>query len=158
MPLLEMVAEADMRGRICTDQNELLDRLELFKMFCEEQECWRMAPEFPSPLARYQFLNHKSEYRHYEPFEKDRFQVVLMSGLPGMGKDTYIERNYSDLPVISLDEIRKELKILPGDKKGTGKVVQLAKERAKELLRKKKSFVWNGTNLYADLRKKLVDP
>lgn len=56
--------------------------------------------------------------------------------------------------MISLDEIRKELKIKPTG--GQGEVVRYARELAKEYLRKKQSFVWNATNLTIDLRKKLI--
>ena len=38
-------------------------------------------------------------------------EVILMCGLPGTGKDTWIRENCPDLPVVSLDEIRKEMKL-----------------------------------------------
>lgn len=47
--------------------------------------------------------------------------------------------------MISLDEIRRELSISPSDNQTP--VVKEARERAKALLRKKQSFVWNATNL-----------
>ena len=77
-----------------------------------------------------------------------------MSGLPGTGKDTWIQENCPDLPMISLDEIRKELKISPTDNQS--KVVEIARERARELLRKKQTFVWNATNLSPMVRKKQI--
>lgn len=80
-----------------------------------------------------------------------------MSALPGSGKDTYITKNLSTYPVISLDNIRKELGVKPTDKSGNGRVIQLAKERAKEYMRKHQSFVWNGTNITAQLRGQLID-
>ena len=77
-----------------------------------------------------------------------------MSGLPGVGKDTWIQRNAPDLPMISLDEIRKELKYSPTHNQG--KVANLARERAKELLRQHQHFVWNATNITAQMRESLV--
>ena len=59
-----------------------------------------------------------------------------------------------DAPMISLDNIRQELKLKPGDTNGI--VIQTAKERAKEYLRKHQSFVWNATNLTPQ-RKQLID-
>lgn len=56
--------------------------------------------------------------------------------------------------MISLDDIRDEFKIHPSH--NSGKVASIAKERAKALLREKKSFVWNGTNIISDTRKKLI--
>jgi predicted kinase len=79
-----------------------------------------------------------------------------MSGIAGSGKDTFCAKNYPDLPVISLDNIRRELKIKPDDRNGQGKVAQLAYSRAKDWCRQKQSFVWNSTNLTADLRARLI--
>lgn len=35
-----LLAEADVRGRICEDQEELLQRVELFREFCQELGCY----------------------------------------------------------------------------------------------------------------------
>ena len=77
-----------------------------------------------------------------------------MSGLPGTGKDTWIQEHYPGLPMISLDEIRKEMKISPTDNQS--KVVEIARERAREVLRTKQSFVWNATNLSPLVRAKQI--
>lgn len=45
-----------------------------------------------------------------------KFDVIVMCALPGAGKDTYIDRHLK-LPVLSLDDIRRENKIDPSDKK-----------------------------------------
>jgi len=74
-----------------------------------------------------------------------------MSAIPASGKDYYIE-NHLDLPILSLDNIRREHKIKPTDKKGTGRVVQMAKEQAKVYMRKKQSFVFNATNITKEMR------
>ena len=68
-----------------------------------------------------------------------------MSGLPGTGKDAYIKRTFPDLPVISLDDLRDEMKIAPED--GPDLVLARAREIAKEHLRAKRPFVWNATNV-----------
>ena len=130
MRLLALLAEADVKGRICEDQEDLLLRVGLFKAFCEEQSCWESMAEFPSQMAKYAFLNGKSSYRDYVPFEKDPFEVILLSGLPGMGKDHFIQTHYQDWPVISLDQLRRDRKVAPSNKKATGQIVQEAKEMA----------------------------
>ena len=56
--------------------------------------------------------------------------------------------------MISLDEIRKEMKISPTDNQS--KVVEIARERARELLRKKQLFIWNATNLSPMVRNKQI--
>ncbi len=76
-----------------------------------------------------------------------------MSGLPAAGKDHWIGQNARNLPMISLDALRSELGVAPED--AQGKVVSAAKERARELLRKREPFVWNATNVSRKLRKPL---
>lgn len=81
----------------------------------------------------------------------------MMSAIAGSGKDTYIKTHLNHLPVISLDDIRKEYHIKPTDKVGNGHAVQIAKERAKEYMRKHESFVWNATNITRQMRSQLID-
>ena len=69
----------------------------------------------------------------------------------GSGKDFYISKNLSGLQIVSLDEIRKELKIKPTAEQGI--LVQTAKFQ----LRKGSDFVWNSTNITQDMRSRLVD-
>lgn len=45
-------------------------------------------------------------------------EVILMSGLSGIGKDIWIQNHMPDIPMISLDEIREELNIRPIDPQG----------------------------------------
>ena len=78
-----------------------------------------------------------------------------MSGLPGTGKDTWIKNNLPDLPVISLDNIRRGNKIPPTAEQGM--VANLAREQAKEYLRKHQPFVWNATNITTQMRESLVN-
>ena len=75
-----------------------------------------------------------------------------MSGLPGAGKDTWINANRSHLPAVSLDAIREELNAPSTGNQG--RVIQAARERAREHLRAKQDFVWNATNVSRQLREK----
>lgn len=152
---LAMIAKADILGRTCNDADEHLERIEYFKMQAEDLDCWVGTRCFPSKLAQYEYL--KTGDLHYVPFDESKFHVYMMSALPGSGKDTYIRQNHPDLPIISLDDIRKELKVKPTDKKANGTVVQLAKKRAKELMAKNQTFVWNATNITTQLRGQLID-
>lgn len=154
---LSMLARADARGRICQDLDNLLYRIDCFEEFCKEQGCWGTIRSFGSGDARMHYLQQDSAYVDYVPFESPQMDIVLMSGLPGAGKDTFIRNHFAELPVISLDDIRKEWGIKPTDQKGNGRVIQEAKMRAKELLRKKKSFVWNATNTTFQMRQQLIN-
>ncbi|WP_029906783.1 AAA family ATPase [Prevotella sp. 10(H)] len=154
---LKMLAEADARGRICDDPEALLESLELFEMFCKEEGCWGKAIEFPTANARYQYFNTIDGYIGYVPYDDFKCEATILSGLPGMGKDHYLKSLKKDIPVISLDAIRRKYKYSPTDRTGTGRVVQEAKEQAREYLRKKQDFVWNATNITHLMRQQLVD-
>lgn len=154
---LKMLAEADARGRVCGDLSSLLESLELFEMFCKEEGCWGKALEFPTPNARYEYFNTIDGYIGYVPYDDFKCEVTMLSGLPGMGKDHYVQSLESDIPVISLDAIRRKYKYSPTDRSATGRVVQEAKEKAREYLRKKQNFIWNATNITRLMRQQLVD-
>ena len=157
LPLLYLLTKADVLGRICTDQAELLERVEFFKAFAEEQNCYHTPGQFATPEARFHYFYKADSPPDYVPFRKESFQVILLSGLPGMGKDNYIKANYGDLPQISLDVIREKHHLQPDDASATGWAVQQAREQAREYLRKKQAFVWNATNVTRQMRSQLID-
>ena len=152
---LAMIAKADILGRTCTDAKEHLERIDYFIMQAEDLRIIGGPRRFSSKLGEYEFLKNGNTY--YEPFDESKFEVVMMSAIAGSGKDTYIKDYLSSWKVVSLDNIRKELKVKPTDKSGNGRVIQLAKERAKEFMRKKQNFVWNATNITAQMRSQLID-
>lgn len=154
---LAILAKADMLGRICQDQSEMLYQIQLFQEFCKEQNCYGRMKKFGSNLGRYQFFQKKEASPDYVPFEKNTFEVIMLSALPGTGKDFFIKKNYKNVPVVSLDAIRRKNKISPTDKKGNGQVIQISKEQARVFLRKKESFIWNATNITRNLRTPLID-
>ena len=91
----------------------------------------------------------------YPLFQEPGSQVIVMSGLPASGKNTWVARHHPDLPVISFDDAREELGLRHG--KNEGMVAHLAIDRARELLRRKAPFVWNATHLSELMRKKTLD-
>jgi len=155
--LLALLARADMIGRICDDQEEMLYRVDCFEAFCQENDCWGKPRQFVSGEAQMYYMQRDTAYLDYAPFEEPIAEVILMSGLPGAGKDTFIKKHYHDWPVISLDDMRTERGISPTDKTGNGQVIQEAKEQARVYLRKQKSFVWNATNTTSQMRMQLID-
>ena len=153
--LLSILAKADMLGRICQDQEEILMRIELFRELCIENDCLRKSKSFKSDYGRFLYFNKEDTYVDYQPYDDLICTVTVMCALPGSGKDTYIKQNL-DQPILSLDDIRRENKISPTDKKGNGQVIQIAKEKAKTFLRSKTSFVFNATNITKDMRSKWI--
>ena len=153
--LLSMIAKADVTGRDCPDKEGLLFEIEIFQETCKGMQCYYKEATFKSDLGRYYYLN-KGGYIEYEPFDETKFTVYMMAGVAGSGKDSFINNVHPDLDMVSLDNIRREMKIKPTDKKGNGRVVQEGKERCKVLMRQKKDFVYNGTNITRDNRSKWI--
>lgn len=142
--------KADMLGRIHSGVDDALDRIDCCKMLAEELGCLKKPYEFANDFSMRAYFKGKTLWKEHDMFNDSWGTVILMSGLPGTGKDTYIKEKYSHLPLISLDEIRKELHISPTKKQG--KVAAIGHERAREYLRKKQSFVWNATNITTQTR------
>lgn len=155
--LLYLLAKADVLGRESLDQDDFLERVELFKEYCIEQDCWGKSRSFENDLARFNYFNKENAPLNYVPFDNTKGTVIMMCGLPGSGKDTFIQKHYSDLAMVSLDEIRRENKISPKDGKAQGKVAQIAKEKMRVFLRRGESFVFNATNITRDLRMKNIN-
>src|SRR5690606_15181863 len=55
----------------------------------------------------------------------------------------------------ALDDVRREMGVDPTENQG--KVVQVAQERCRELLRSKTSFVFNATNVVRQTRERWID-
>lgn len=151
---LYILSKADILGRICDDSQEQLERVEFFKILSEENNCFENPYNFVDDYTQRAYFLGKTKWKEDSLFDNSWGEVILLSGLPGTGKDNYIMKNIPDLPTVSLDDIRKKLGILPTDEQG--KVVAYAQEQAKEFLRKKQPFVWNATNITAQIRQKQI--
>ena len=152
--MLAMLAEADVRGRYCNEQKQLFERIDFFREFCQENDCFTQPRSFPSAHSRFIYFQKEGGNPNYHAYDDTRFQVVMMSGLPGSGKDTWIKENLPESKVISLDQLRQEMGVKPGENQG--EVANAAKSIAKEYMRAGESFVWNATNLNKQLREMLI--
>lgn len=155
--LLSLLARADVLGRTCGDGAELLERIDFFDAWCQEQDCWGKPRTFPSERACFHYFYKEDGSPDYEPFDNSKGEVILLSGLPGMGKDRYIDIYYPNMPVVSLDAIRREHKLKPDDKWATGWAAQRAKETARAYLRAGTPFIWNATNITRNMRSQLIE-
>jgi putative nucleotidyltransferase with HDIG domain len=155
MKLLYLLSKADLFGRECLDKEELLNKIEYFKDYSIELKCYYSKKKFKSAYTRFKYFNSLNMWPDDEVFDITTFEVIVLAGLPLAGKDTYIKENLTHMNIISLDDIREEFKVSP--RADSSKIAMIAKERAKEYLRVKQSFVWNATNIIYDTRKKLCD-
>jgi predicted kinase len=118
-------------------------------------DCWGQPYPFASDQARFYYFNGGGEDPSYAAYDTTRFTVTLMCGLPGSGKDTWVRQHAGDQPVISLDDIRRELKLKPGET--TGHAIALAKKRMEGYLRADTPFVLNATHTTRLWRRPLIE-
>ena len=152
--LLVMHARADARGRICEDKDALLEGVDLCELIFTDIGAFDKSYKFANPESKVSYFSKFDRHPEYEAFEDYSCNVTVMSGLPGSGKDTWIKSNKPELPVVSLDDIRKELKVSPTSNQGV--VIQKAYEDAREYLRQKQDFIWNTTNITSEMRSKII--
>ncbi|MEM7553888.1 MAG: AAA family ATPase [Cyanobacteria bacterium P01_A01_bin.84] len=152
--MLAMLAEADVKGRYCEDKSQLLERIQFFREFCQENNCFEIPRKFSSSHSRFVYFHKENVNPDYHAYDDTRLQVTMMSGLPGSGKDTWMKNNLSDLKVVSLDDLRRSMGVKPTENQGI--VVNKAKAIAKGYMRNGESFVWNATNINQQLRSILI--
>ncbi|HEX8557528.1 MAG TPA: AAA family ATPase [Pyrinomonadaceae bacterium] len=148
--LLALLAEADARGRVCADGRRMLDNVALFAEYAEEHECLRGPRRFANDHSRFLYFRREGRDPDYAAFDDTACEVVMMSGLPGAGKDFWVAENLPDWPVVSLDALRRQAGVSPTANQGP--VVSRAREAAREFLRRKQGFVWNATNVSRQMR------
>ena len=148
--LLALIAKADVLGRQCEDQSQILVRIEMFEELCRENCCWDAARKFANDNVRMMYFQGKDVSPDAEISAPNNGTATILSGLPGSGKDFWIKSNRPQQTVVSLDQIRRQLKINPGENQGV--VGSTAKERCKEIMRQRKDFVFNATNVSRRVR------
>lgn len=153
--LLALLAEADARGRVCDDQQKMLDNVSLFVEYAGEHDCLEGPRLFPNDHSRFLYFRKDGRDPDYTAYDDTVCEVVLMSGLPGAGKDFWVVENLPGWPVISLDGLRREMGVSPTANQGP--VVSRAREAAREHLRRRRNFVWNATNVSRQMRELSVN-
>lgn len=153
---LTTVARADMRGRESIHRQGALDDLVLFEMLAKEEQCWDKPRGFSDAYTRLQYVRENGQVALDYPMHQEKgSKVIVMAGLPASGKNTWVERHFSHLEVLSFDDAKAELGLKHGD--NVGKAVHQVTDRAKQLLAAQTPFVWNATHLSPDMRKKTLD-
>lgn len=149
--LLCRLAEADAQGPEAPVLRERIRRA------CEQAEaagCLDGPYPFPDARTKRAYFAGRTECPG-KPYPDDTWgEIILMSGLPGTGKDRWIRENKPDLGMISLDGIRAETGISPAEPQE--EVLRIARERATGFLRNRQPFVWNATNLTPEVREERI--
>jgi predicted kinase len=153
--LLYLFALADTRGRRTREMSRPEENIHLWRMVAEENGCFDRPYAFANDHARLLFYRESLSSLHYTPREEHRCTATLMSGLPGSGKDTWLARHRSGLPVVSLDDLRADLDVDATDNQG--EVIQAARETCRQHLRGGRDFAFNATNTVRQTRKRWID-
>lgn len=151
---LAILSEADAKGRLCADPQKLLNNIQSFVEFCRTQDCYDKPFSFPSDQARFLYFHASNRQPDSPALEDYTCEVIMMCGLPGSGKDYWIQQYLRDWPVISIDQLRQQLGLAPNEPQGP--VLTKAREIAREYLRGRKSFVWNAANLSRQARQEFI--
>lgn len=155
--MLTLLAKADIMGRKCNDADDMYYRISLFEEMAKDLQCFGNPYQFEDSYSKFFYFQKEQTVPSMKAFNESKFEVIMLSALPGSGKDTYLRNNLKGWPVVSLDDIRRKRKISPTDKQGNGRVIQEGKELAKQYMRKHESFVWNATNITRQLRSQVID-
>lgn len=152
--VLSLLAEADMRGRVCRDMGRALEAIELFRESARIEGCYESPKAFASAHTALSYFRGAQVDPSFDLHQEPGSRVMVMSGLPASGKNTWVEAHCKGWPVVSYDDAREELGLAHG--KNEGMVAHAALDKAKELLRKGEDFVWNATHLSAQMRSKTL--
>jgi predicted kinase len=152
---LVCVARADMRGRVCVDQQARLDDIALFEQLAREDGCWDGPRAAASAHTRLMYARGAAVHLDTPLFQPPGSQVTVLGGLPASGKDTWVARHAGELEVVSFDDAKAELGLKHGENDGLA--AHRAVDKAKALLRRHEPFVWNATHLSEQMRAKTLD-
>ena len=180
MELLYWLEVADMRGRICADTELQLLYLDEFRTVAQQYGVWqqpldlkallaehlrglpRQAQTYVYASALYQ-LEQGLIYQAQEALATTyahRLQhahLVMLCGVSGSGKSTWLQQHYPDYEVVSLDALREAFNGDRADQAQVGQIRQQTKEQLKTALRQKRGVVWDATNLRVDFRNVITE-
>src|SRR5262245_13077482 len=148
--LLAIMAEADVRGRVCPDPERLFDKIRRFRERVAELGCLARPFEFSSDHARFLYFRDAARTLDATTPDNTRSEVVMMSGLPSAGKDFWIEANNAGWPIVALDAIRQDLGAPPSDPQG--EILSRARDIAHAHLEGGQNFVWNAAGPSRNVR------
>ena len=154
MQQLYLLSRNDMKGRISSGIKQKLESVDLFRDFCREQHCLDTPFPFADDVTRFLYAKNGKRDPSSPAYDDSKMEVILLSGLPAAGKDTWIHRHGGNMEVVSLDTLRQAMGVDPAGNQG--RVVQAAHKQARKYLAKGTPFIWNATNVTRQLRDPLI--
>ena len=156
--LLSIFVRADMNGRVCKNiksQEDGLAGAKLFRELAEQVNCLDTPYRFDSGFACWDYFEHRNRDGNfdYQAYDEHAFGVFYTCGFPASGIST--STRSCNMPVISLDAIREEMGLEPGE--FTGQFLQESAERCRVLMRKKTPFVFDACNVDKRTRQKWIN-
>ena len=173
--LLYLLSQADTLGRKADEFKSGMFALEMFRQNAEDMGIFGRQYRVPLAthldnasysLARWNILiNDASESDETYEAAKDimhpiapNFQLLLMVGAPGSGKDLWtnklIEKN-SNIKVICMDDRRKELTGNINDQSQNNEVFGWQEKELRKAMKERKTTIINATNSTRKLRRTL---
>lgn len=84
-----------MRGRVAADIDEQIEKIELCLAVAEEAGCGDGPYTFMTSYTKHAYLSGRNVLPDQTFYDDTWGEVILMPGLPGTGKDTWICRKNS---------------------------------------------------------------
>jgi predicted kinase len=167
------VGVADFTGRIGESSDIALQHLETFKKRCQDLDIWDKYYEVPNsrdlPQAAYSLLRWKVLFGNVKEndekkmrealkiMEKSPFELMIMVGVPGVGKSTYIKHFYPHIETISMDEERLHLCGNMLDMSKNQEVYEICLRKLKDHMFRRINTIWDATSVSRKLRKNLIN-
>lgn len=155
LPELVALARADMTGRHYAGQAGCLADIELFELLAREDGCWEGPKAVVNAHTRLMYARGGELHLDTPLFQNPGSEVIVMSGLPASGKDTWVRQHARDWPVVSFDQAKAALGLQHGENDGLA--AHHAIDQAKALLRQQAPFVFNATHLSQQMRDKTLN-
>jgi predicted kinase len=124
-------------------------------VFLERLDGWGALPTqkpFANDHARVRYFLDPRKEAPWHCFDDTHFEVTIVCGLPASGKDTWLARCCSQLPVISLDALRLRHGLRADD--GAARLLGLS--QLTQSLRQHQPLAWNATLTERRHRRALV--
>lgn len=174
------LAKVNYIGRTAPNLRDKFEELEIFKRWCINQEYWNTKSwkgvldleayrrfgkhsNTAKSIVDWFYLHGKiDDYLDAQDWISNQKNwhwgtLIMTVGPPGSGKSLWVKDNYSMLPIVCSDDIKKELSVDKNDKSHYETVNSIAEERIISYLKKGDQVVYDAPNVSFERRKHIID-